>query len=239
MRNILILFVALFVGCVKETTLDYNTTVRDFQPIVTKAFDEADKLMETEKDEINDGQDPDPVKCICKGTGRIVQGDGHVTDCRYHKKNSEQPTENEEIKTLKQENETYKAKIKDLEGQINALSRELVNLRSTISQIEKKASTMSKENTVQLVFLTAEWCAPCRLQKAKLQELKDEGYDVGTEPTSQIRIIDVDKNIDEYRKYRGATSSIPVNVLLVNGEVKHRIVGFIDKEKIIGYLTST
>ena len=32
------------------------------------------------------GPDPDPEKCICKGTGKIVQGDGHVSDCPYHSK---------------------------------------------------------------------------------------------------------------------------------------------------------
>jgi len=30
------------------------------------------------------GPDPDPDKCICKGTGKIVQGDGHVSKCPYH-----------------------------------------------------------------------------------------------------------------------------------------------------------
>jgi hypothetical protein len=30
------------------------------------------------------GPDPDPKKCICKGTGKIIQGDGHVSSCPYH-----------------------------------------------------------------------------------------------------------------------------------------------------------
>ena len=36
--------------------------------------------------------DPDPEKCICKGTGKIVQGDGHVSPCPYHAKTDSQPT---------------------------------------------------------------------------------------------------------------------------------------------------
>ncbi len=28
--------------------------------------------------------DPDPEKCVCKGTGKIVHGDGHTTPCPYH-----------------------------------------------------------------------------------------------------------------------------------------------------------
>lgn len=30
------------------------------------------------------GPDPDVNKCICKGTGKIIQGDGHVSKCPYH-----------------------------------------------------------------------------------------------------------------------------------------------------------
>lgn len=28
--------------------------------------------------------DPDPKKCVCKGSGKIVHGDGHTTDCPFH-----------------------------------------------------------------------------------------------------------------------------------------------------------
>lgn len=252
MKNILIILV-LFVGCVKETKVDYNTTVRDFKPIVMKAFDEADKLMELDIDIIDDGQDPDASKCICKGTGRIVQGDGHVTECRYHKKSTEEivkasidpiveyvDNNKEEMKkridNLEQENILKDGKIKELEEQLNVISRQLIELKSTLSQIEQKGFSAKKEDDIQLIFLTAEWCSPCRQQKAELEKLKTEGYDIGTSSTSKIRILDVDKDRAEYEKYRGATASIPVNVLLVNGEVKQRIVGFINKEKVIEYL---
>jgi hypothetical protein len=32
------------------------------------------------------GPNPDVAKCICGGTGIIVQGDGHKTPCPYHAK---------------------------------------------------------------------------------------------------------------------------------------------------------
>jgi hypothetical protein len=35
-------------------------------------------------DDTPSGPDPDPEKCVCKGTGKIIQGDGHVTPCPYH-----------------------------------------------------------------------------------------------------------------------------------------------------------
>ena len=54
---------------------------------VNHAFDEAEQtVFNKEPDDKPVGPDPDPEKCICKGTGKIVQGDGHVSDCPYHKK---------------------------------------------------------------------------------------------------------------------------------------------------------
>ena len=54
---------------------------------VNHAFDEAEQtVFNKEPDDEPVGPDPDPEKCICKGTGKIVQGDGHVSDCPYHKK---------------------------------------------------------------------------------------------------------------------------------------------------------
>jgi hypothetical protein len=35
-------------------------------------------------DDTPKGPHPDPDKCICNGTGKIVQGDGHVSPCPYH-----------------------------------------------------------------------------------------------------------------------------------------------------------
>ena len=35
---------------------------------------------------------PDPEKCVCKGTGKIIQGDGHITPCPYHGEKESPPT---------------------------------------------------------------------------------------------------------------------------------------------------
>lgn len=54
---------------------------------VSKAFDEAEKEILKAKPVVPDapaGPHPDPEKCICKGTGKIVQGDGHISICPYH-----------------------------------------------------------------------------------------------------------------------------------------------------------
>ena len=72
-----------------------SLTSTDIQPIIErteKAFSESEaSVLKVVPDEDEDvlGPDPDPEKCICKGTGKIVQGDGHVSDCPYHSKKSE------------------------------------------------------------------------------------------------------------------------------------------------------
>ena len=55
---------------------------------VNQCFDEAEeKVFGTKPDDPDNtpsGPHPDPEKCICQGTGKIIQGDGHVTPCPYH-----------------------------------------------------------------------------------------------------------------------------------------------------------
>ena len=54
-----------------------------------EAFDLAeDKILNNKPnpDDAPKGIDPDPDKCICGGTGIIIQGDGHETKCPYHGK---------------------------------------------------------------------------------------------------------------------------------------------------------
>jgi len=54
---------------------------------VEDAFDQTEKDIlgkPVVPDDTPSGPDPDPKKCICKGTGKIVQGDGHVSRCPYH-----------------------------------------------------------------------------------------------------------------------------------------------------------
>ena len=54
---------------------------------VENAFDKVEKEIldkPVTPDNKPSGPDPDPKKCICQGTGEILQGDGHVSPCPYH-----------------------------------------------------------------------------------------------------------------------------------------------------------
>jgi hypothetical protein len=66
----------------------YSSYVEEWQRDCSNAFDKAEKEIFEKKPEPlpDDGTNSDPTKCICKGTGIIVQGDGHKTPCRFHGK---------------------------------------------------------------------------------------------------------------------------------------------------------
>ena len=65
----------------------YTNYIDQWKKEVSKAFDEAE-IKVFNKTPIPDviGVHEDPAKCICKGTGVIVQGDNHKTPCPYHSK---------------------------------------------------------------------------------------------------------------------------------------------------------
>lgn len=52
---------------------------------VKQSFDEAEsQVFKIKPAPDNIDTNPDPKKCICKGTGIIIQGDGHKSVCPYH-----------------------------------------------------------------------------------------------------------------------------------------------------------
>jgi len=99
-----IIGIAVIIGFIffqkQPKEVDFKLTNDDLQGIILVtegAFIEAEKAIldvdepappEPDDDDDDDddpvGPNPDPAKCICKGTGKIVQGDGHVSACPYH-----------------------------------------------------------------------------------------------------------------------------------------------------------
>jgi hypothetical protein len=72
----------------EDITNMYSSYVEQWTKEVKTSFDDAEKEIfnKTPKPDVIIKPDPDPAKCICKGTGIIVQGDGHKTTCEYHGK---------------------------------------------------------------------------------------------------------------------------------------------------------
>tara|TARA_B100001094_G_scaffold55403_1_gene50946 strand:+ start:591 stop:971 length:381 start_codon:yes stop_codon:yes gene_type:complete len=78
---------------VKNGSYSRNTLTNDEVDTIINQIEEAFDLAEEEilntkpsPDDKPNGPDPDVDKCICKGTGIITHGDGHTTDCPYHKR---------------------------------------------------------------------------------------------------------------------------------------------------------
>ncbi len=97
MRNYLAICLLVFCGCnsvvckslpTGEIADMYASYIDDWKQEAKVAFNEAEAkvfLVAPKPDNVV-GPDPDPAKCICKGTGIIVQGDGHKTACPFHSK---------------------------------------------------------------------------------------------------------------------------------------------------------
>lgn len=88
MKKIMLLIGLLCCGCCnKDYKCEIDSAFSDVMPMVNEAnaaFDKAEKeLLNIKPDDII-GPNPDPAKCPCKGTGKIRQGDDHVTECPYH-----------------------------------------------------------------------------------------------------------------------------------------------------------
>lgn len=76
--------------CISDTdvVMMYASLVEQWKEQISKSFDEAERLVYNVVPDIDDELIPneDPAKCPCKGTGKIVHGDGHDTPCPFHSK---------------------------------------------------------------------------------------------------------------------------------------------------------
>ena len=73
-------------GCkTEDITNMYADYIESWKQGIKQSFEKAEAEVLTKPDDVV-GPDPDPKKCICKGSGIIVHGDGHKTICPYHGK---------------------------------------------------------------------------------------------------------------------------------------------------------
>lgn len=75
----------------------YASIVEQWRVEVKTAFDTAEKKVFNSvptPDEVV-GPHEDPAKCVCKGSGTIVHGDGHTTPCPFHSREPEPEAEPE------------------------------------------------------------------------------------------------------------------------------------------------
>jgi thioredoxin 2 len=76
-----------------------------------------------------------------------------------------------------------------------------------------------------LVDFWAEWCGPCRLVKPVIEEL-------ATAHAGRLKVVEVDVDAERELAERWQAMSIPLLVLLRNGEEVARIVGALPRSEL-------
>ncbi|CAH0206696.1 thioredoxin [Peribacillus sp. NPDC101481] len=93
-----------------------------------------------------------------------------------------------------------------------------------INATDQTFTTDTSEGVV-LVDFWAPWCGPCKMIAPVLQELDTEIGD-----TAKIVKVDVDENQETAGKF--GVMSIPTLIVLKDGEVVDKVVGFQPKEAL-------
>ena len=102
------------------------------------------------------GPHPDASKCICKGTGIITHGDGHTTDCPYHKQVDDTKICAEDCRG-------------DCDEDCNC-----ANSSGCVQQASYQQEIIEKKYDYQLYVFSAEFCGPCKqLDRYVWQNLVD------------------------------------------------------------------
>ena len=97
MKHVWIAILLIVAGCCnsnfcfindEDITNMYSSYVEEWKTSCKESFDKAEKeiFIVDIVPKPDDGTNEDPAKCVCKGTGVIVQGDGHKTVCPFHGK---------------------------------------------------------------------------------------------------------------------------------------------------------
>ncbi len=82
-----------------------------------------------------------------------------------------------------------------------------------------------KSDKPVLIDFFATWCGPCRMVSPIVDEIADERDDI------KVGKVDVDASSELARQF--GVASIPTLILVENGEVKDKIVGYRPKEEIL------
>ena len=81
-----------------------------------------------------------------------------------------------------------------------------------------------------LVDFTAEWCGPCHMLAPVVEKLNDEWNGV-----VKVGKLDIDVNVETTMQY--GVMGVPTLILFKSGQPAERLMGFMQKERILAKLT--
>lgn len=96
-----------------------------------------------------------------------------------------------------------------------------------ISNVNFEKEVISSEKTVLLDFY-ADWCGPCRMVGPIVSEISDERSDI------KVCKINVDNEAELASRFQ--ITSIPTLIVIKNGSVANKSVGYISKGQILSML---
>lgn len=80
-----------------------------------------------------------------------------------------------------------------------------------------------------LIKFEAEWCQPCKQYKPIFDEISERFKD-------QINTITIDVEEEVEVAQKNAVMSVPTTILMVDGEIKEREMGILQKQELIELL---
>lgn len=85
-------------------------------------------------------------------------------------------------------------------------------------------SEVLKSDKTTVVDFFATWCGPCRMLSPVLDELSEE------HPEIKLCKVDIDRSPELTERFK--ITSVPTVLFFKGGEVKHKSVGYVDKDDL-------
>lgn len=100
-----------------------------------------------------------------------------------------------------------------------------------VKKIENNNMNEALESSLALVDFSATWCGPCKMLAPVLEEISEEF-------AGKLDFFNADVDANDELALKYGIQNIPALVILKNGEIADRSVGFQSKEKLKAFINA-